>query len=55
MHSQAFRYVVFMVVVVVLGGLSVAASQRSATSIHDGDAPTPRTVSPPMSPTISAQ
>jgi hypothetical protein len=55
MHSQTFRYAVFILVVVVLGGLSVAASQRSATLIHDANAPAGRTVAPPTLPATSGQ
>jgi hypothetical protein len=49
MQSQPFRYGAFIVLVVVLGGLTIAASQRSAPQIHNAvapasspDIPTPR-------------
>jgi hypothetical protein len=53
-QSQTFRYVAFILMVVVLGGAGIAASQRS-TAAHDADAPTSGTVIPPMLPPTSDQ
>jgi hypothetical protein len=47
MQSQAFRYVAFILIVVVLGGLSLAASQRSAVGVDNAGAPISSTVIPP--------
>jgi hypothetical protein len=52
-RSQPFRYAAFILVIVVLGGLSIAVSQRSAAWVNSSDAPASSTV-PPQSP-ISGQ
>jgi hypothetical protein len=48
-QSQTFRYVAFILMVVALGGLSLAASQRSASGVHNGEAPPSSTFIPPTS------
>jgi hypothetical protein len=55
MQSQTFRYVAFILIVVVLGSLSIAASQRSATGAHVAPAPTSNTFATPMLPATSGQ
>jgi len=45
--SQPFRYAAFILVVVVLGGLSIAVSQRSSAWVNSADAPASSTVPPP--------
>jgi hypothetical protein len=50
MQSQAFRYAAFILMIVVFGGLGIAASQRSATWVNSADAPASSTV-PTQSPT----
>jgi hypothetical protein len=57
MQSQIFRYAALFLMVVVLGSLGIAVSQRSATSVqvHDVDALTPSTVAPPILPATSGQ
>lgn len=54
MRSRAFRYAALILMVVVLGGVSIAASQRS-TAAHDVDAPISGAVIPPMLPPTSGQ
>jgi hypothetical protein len=44
MRSQAFRYVAFILILVVLGGLSVVASQRSAVPVDNAGAPISRSL-----------
>jgi hypothetical protein len=46
-QSQPFRYAAFILVVIVLGGLSLAVSQRSAAWVKRADAPASSTEPPP--------
>jgi hypothetical protein len=57
MQSQKFRYAAFVLMVVVLGSLGIAVSQRSATAVevHDVDAPTPSRVAPSILPATSGR
>ena len=54
MQSQILRYVAFILMVVALGGLGIAAGQRSA-GVHGADAPTSSMVVPSMPPATSGQ
>jgi len=53
-QSQPFRYAAFILMVVVLGGLSIAASQLSAARVNNSDVPTSSTVISPT-PATSGQ
>ncbi len=54
MQSQPFRYAAALIlVVVVLGGLTIAASQRSSARVHSADAPVSSGVISPTSPPTS--
>jgi hypothetical protein len=48
-QSQRFRYAAFVLMVVVLGGLGIAASHRSAARIYNVDAPASSTAITPTS------
>jgi hypothetical protein len=51
-QTPRFRFAAFVLMIVVLGGLSVAASQRSVARTHSADAPSSRAALPPnLSPT----
>lgn len=52
MQSQPLRFAVFILLVLALGSLGIAASQRSAAQVHNADAPASSTVTQPtLSPT----
>jgi hypothetical protein len=55
MQSRPFRYAALVVLVMVLGGLTFAASQRSAAQVHNANAPASGTVIPATSPPTSSQ
>jgi hypothetical protein len=54
-QSQPFRFAVFILMVVVLGGLSIAASQLSAARVNNPVVPASSTIIPPTSPPNSGQ
>jgi hypothetical protein len=54
-QSQSFRYAAFILVIVVLGGFSVAANQLSAARVHNTTAPASSAVIPSTSPPGSGQ
>lgn len=54
-QSQPFRYAVFILMVLVLGSVSIAASQRSAARVNKADAPASSTAVPPTPPSTSGQ
>jgi hypothetical protein len=54
LQTPSFRFAAFVLMIVALGGISVAASQRSVARTHHADAPASRTALPPaLSPSSS--
>jgi hypothetical protein len=54
-QSKPFRYAAFMLLLVVLGGLSVEASQRPAVRVNGADAPALGTITTPTQSPTSGQ